>query len=88
MYAKARAGELNRCRDVRRATCGTIVRERLKREGSPPLRRRGANLRFTRGDANSSQQQALQSIAVIRRACSTRAAGAQIRSVILRREDR
>jgi len=44
MYTKARAGELNRCRDARRATCGTIVRERLKREGSPPLRRRGANL--------------------------------------------
>src|SRR5437764_11645723 len=61
-YAKARAGELNGCCDVRGATRGTIVRERLKCEGSLRLRRSGASLRFTHGELTGSQQQAVRCI--------------------------
>src|SRR5947209_10463244 len=42
-YAKARAHEVDRCRDVRWATRGTIVRERLKCEGYLWLRQRGVS---------------------------------------------
>src|SRR2546426_9914436 len=51
-YAKARAHEVDRCRDVRWATRGTIVRERLKCEGYLWLRQRGVSFSLTRDDAN------------------------------------